>query len=290
MVANNLNGSCRGFSAEIACAMHPVHRRLGAAIVFVLSTAASCSFATVPEIELPPRTPQARGLIVIAHGVEARADSWPLTLERAFRTHGAGEDLWDIYRVDWYELSLRPLAAPRRGYALGLAIGRALSERVDSYEVIHLVGHSAGAHVVQGITDAIGESAEPPVVFATFLDPFVARSVPRLYWGVRHLGTNADFAESYVTRKDRVPFTNSLLQRAHNVDLTGILPAGPDQPDNFAHLWPILYYRTPVLAGQEAGILISPAARLGEFVTSRSAGALAAELGRQYPTGDVTRP
>lgn len=124
------------------------------------------------------------------------------------------------------------------------------------------------------------------MVFATFLDPFAARSAVRVFWGVRHFGRNTHFAESYVTREDRIPFTNSLLHRAHNVDLTPILPDRQDPPDDYAHMWPITFY-TDSGTDAAAGRGLAPAVLL-----SRTADAerTARELRDRYPSGGVTVP
>jgi hypothetical protein len=262
-------------------------RLTAAACLILASCATPRSGVEMPPVELPgidrQAAPLVRGLVVIAHGVEGKADSWPVVIERALRALPADQRRWQIYRVDWYEASLNRLAAPRRGYELGRGIGTEIVRR-GGYEVVHLIGHSAGAHVVHGIADVL-DGLPPdraPAVHATFLDPFVARSVARLYWGVRKFGTNVDFAESYVTRDDPIPFTNSYLRHAYNIDLTETLPPRDDPPTDYAHGWPIRYYTNPA-AGRPLGIDISPMALFGSAVSAEHAREIMAGLARRYP-------
>jgi hypothetical protein len=247
---------------------------------------------------------------VIAHGSGDRADEWPLDLADELRSLSVSQSLWDTYRVDWYEASLDRLAAPRVGYELGTAIGAQLAGAAHAYEVVHLIGHSAGAHIVQGIADAI--AAQRLYVHITFLDPFVGRSILQLSWGVSRLGRNADFAESYVTRRDNVPFTNSLLERAHNFDLTHTVPNDPHPPQDFAHMWPVRVYLAsaahltavgecdagaadlkPVVdpcaeSGVELGVALAPIVWLGPEVRTREARRCGRGLAELLPPGEAT--
>jgi pimeloyl-ACP methyl ester carboxylesterase len=250
----------------------------------------SCTTTIPTTLPLPFRTPGARGLIVIVHGVGSRADWWPLDIERAFRDLEVPQDLWDIYRPDWHAMSLDALAAPRIGYKLGRELGDRIVARGDPYDVIHLIGHSAGCHVIQGIADAAEDSSVASIVFSTYLDPFVVKSVVRPFWGTRHLGASSDFAECYVTRDHSVPLTNSFLRQAYNVDLTPILPVVPGAADNYAHLWPIDYYLSSATSNDSLGILRSPSVLLGSNVTIQRAANLAVVLGEELPSGDVTVP
>ena len=258
-------------------------------LLLVIGLLVSGCVTPAPDVPGPGRqSGSATGIIVIAHGVEARANGWPLALERDFRALMKSPELWDIYRVDWHEASLDRLAAPGVGYAIGVSIGRELASAAYDYEVLHLVGHSAGAHVVHGITDALADEPDRAdrVIHATFLDPFVGRSLLQLFWGTREFGSNADFAENYVTREDRVPFTNSLLEAAHNFDLTSILPPIPDGPENFAHMYPITFYRRSAAVG----IALSPAARLDKAVHIEAAREMLDTLGERFVAGAQTVP
>ncbi len=249
---------------------------------------ASCTTNPLPPIDLPPPSEEARGIVVMAHGVEGSAENWPLAFERHFLRVVPDGSLWQFYRLDWYEASLDRLAAPRHGYELGRRIGEELLAPGRAYEVAHLIGHSAGAHVVHGIEDVFArlDPAERPAIHATLLDPFVARSVVRLFGGVRTFGEHADFAISYVTRDDPVPFTNSYLDHAYNIDLTETVPDRDGAPDNFEHIWPVEYYRTAV-DRDGADIGLSPVTMLGDAVSRERALEVFADLRERYPPGET---
>ena len=266
---------------------HPVMRAALAAAGVLLLT--SCTTASLPPIDLPAPSDEARGIVVMAHGVEGRAENWPAAFERYFEQTAADRSLWQFYRLDWYEASLDRLAAPRRAYELGRRIGEELVGSGRHYEVVHLIGHSAGAHVVHGIEDVFArlDAAERPAIHATFLDPFVARSVVGLFRGVRTFGEHADFAMSYVTRDDPVPFTNSYLDHAYNIDLTQTVPEREDAPENLEHVWPIEYYRTGA-DPEGAGIGLSPVLTLDSTVTRSRALDSFARLAERFPPGTTT--
>ena len=265
---------------------------------------ASCASPPLPAPVLPARSTQARGLVVIAHGSGDTAREWPLRLERALRELPVPQHHWDIHRIDWYEASVDRLAAPAAGYRIGHGVGRQIAERRAGYQVIHLVAHSAGAHLIHGIADgftsatssagsasvaaaptgaarAASEPAasEPAVLLATFLDPFVARSVFQMRWGVSRFGANVLAAENYFAAGDPVPFTNTALDHARNVDLTPLVPPRDDPPSDYVHYWPIQFYIQGT-ADHPAGILGSPMALLEDRITARHARArFASEAG-----------
>jgi hypothetical protein len=248
------------FRARVALALAIV---LGFSVLAGCASAADASdletetravaLATLPHWVAEP----APNLVLIAHGVESRSTTWPLALEEQMRSLGATADAWDFFRVEWHDLSLDRLRASRRGYDLGYAIGEVLARETD-YETVHLIAHSAGAHVIQGVTDAYGDAPRRPYVQMTFLDPFVGRSVVQLFWGRRQFGRNADVVENFVTRDDTVPFTNSFLRRAQvNVDLDDSVPVVEEPASGHFHNWPVTWYLRS--AGVNPGLGSAPA-------------------------------
>lgn len=266
---------------------------LAALLLATLIVVAGCVSVDLDALDLPARSPRARGLIVIAHGVAGRANSWPLGMEARLLAASEAPQLWDVYRLDWYRASLNRLAAPRRAAAMGRAIGEWAAG--EGYEVVHLIAHSAGAHAVDAAALAIRESAgESVVIHATFIDPFVARRLTRLYWGVDRFGRAADFAESYVTREDQVPFTNQLVGQAHNIDLTSLVPDRAGRPGDFAHVWPLAFYteadRASAGEPDRYGMAIAPAILLGNQVDADAARRVLAALLERMPPGRTTVP
>lgn len=196
-----------------------------------------------PDSPVPALDPDAPGIMILAHGSGASPDGWPAELEEALRLLPI--ENWQFIRVDWSETAEQRLAAPRNGSAIGRLIGQEIA--TGPPRVLHLVGHSSGAFLVQGIVDGIRDSGDiETVIHASFLDPFLARSAFQPRWGQARFGLGADFAESYYTAEDRVPFTNHPLEHAWNLQLDATVPTIPDPPPDWDHGWPLTWYREAV--------------------------------------------
>lgn len=192
--------------------------------------------------------------MIVVHGAFGGADTWALDLERRVRSL-YGADHWDIVRLDWLEISRRYLSAMRNGHALGEAIGAELASSRYSYETLHLVGSSMGAHVVEGIAtgyrDTHGETGPAAFLHMTYLDPF---GLPGQF------GSSADFAEVYYTADDRnMPFTNRPVPLAYNFELSSIVPEKEDPHYTYVHDFPTLHYVQSVGA-RGPGFALSPIA------------------------------
>jgi hypothetical protein len=138
----------------------------------------------------------------------------------------------------WADTELR---AHRNGARVGEALGKELAT-LASVQSVHLVGHSAGAYVVEPLCVALKASANRPVrVVMTYLDPIGIRGAFDFGWGARTYGSCADYAEAYINTDDPAPATNTPLEQAWNVDVTGA-----EKPADFTlggHRWPVRYYR-----------------------------------------------
>ncbi len=252
----------------------------------MILSACSTQALRSPDSPFPALRADAPGIFIVAHGSGASPDGWPLELEQALLLLPI-ED-WQVVRVDWEETAERRLSAPRNGSAIGRAIGREIA--AGPPRVLHLVGHSSGAFVVQGIIDGVRASGDDrTVIQASFLDPFLARSVLQLRWGQRRLGLGADFAESYYTATDRVPFTNSALQHAWNLELDASVPRIPDPPADWEHGWPLTWYREAVCGCSVTvpipGVPLLYPAGPGDALLQAS-GTLQ-RLGHQFPAGET---
>ncbi|TVQ19023.1 MAG: hypothetical protein EA382_17025, partial [Spirochaetaceae bacterium] len=147
-------------------------------------------------LELPEPEPHATALFLISHGYGNNPSHWPARLIARIRDAGV-DDGWQLYAHDWSANSLRALTASRAGYRIGRHFGGLLAER-GHYRTIHLVGHSLGAFVMQGVVDAYRGAGGTATIQMTFLDPFLLRGWFGIGWGVRNFGRGADFAENYV--------------------------------------------------------------------------------------------
>lgn len=254
---------------------------------------ASCATAPSESQEpttdrVPPRTPGARGIIVIAHGANGTADEWPARLEKRIRTYeervtaaGGETSQWDVFRVNWPALSDRYVTGAKHGHRLGLRLGEQLASPGYDYEVIHLIGSSLGAHLIHGIARGYREGLEqrpaqtageavaeqtapapprPAVVHSTFLEPFFMRGLFAMRYGRKEFGRYADFAENYFVRREPVLFSNAPLRHAVNFDITDAVPDRGDPSFTYYHDYAFRFYRKSVgRAGP--GFLFSPFAQ-----------------------------
>ena len=156
----------------------------------------------------------------------------------------------------------------------------------DRYTVIHLVGHSLGAWVVQGFADAYRRNGGDAAVQITLLDPFHIRGILGLGWGVRNFGRNSDYAETYIVRNEPVFGTNRYLRRAHNFDVTPVVPPGMWEVPHGPHWWVVEYYRGSV-DQLEPGFTLSLMALAGSLDLAEVRPLLSG-LARVFPAGGIT--
>jgi hypothetical protein len=243
--------------------------------VSLLLLATGCATIQSP-LELPDPEPGVSALFLISHGYGNNPSHWPARLIGRIRDAGAA-DGWQLYAHDWSANSLRALSASRVGYRIGRHFGREIAQQ-DQYATIHLLGHSLGAFVMQGLVDAYRDAGGGASIQMTFLDPFLLRGWFGVGWGVRSFGRGADFAESYVVIGDRVRATNRYLRRAHNFDITGIVPEAMWEDRWGAHWWGVEFYRQSVGA-VHPGFSLSPSVTDGASVRPSHDG---------FPRGGVT--
>ena len=225
-------------------------------------------------------SPGADGLLLIAHGYHNNPSHWPRTLIARVGELTPRAARWDIYAHDWERQANRILTASRVGYRIGASLAGQVVGRGDPYPVVHLVGQSLGAHLVQGFVDTYRELGGRAVVHVTFLDPFLIRGVVGLGWGVRTFGRGADFAENYIVRGEPALGTNRYLRHAHNFDVSSLVPDAMREEFIGPHWWVVAYYRASV--GRDApGYSLSPMAVPAGRYDPKA-------LARRYPAGEVT--
>ena len=222
--------------------------RVAAALLAVLLVTAGSGCATVPSGKLlPPVRPDATGLLLIAHGHGNNPSHWPARLIKEIRNSDVDISRWDIYAHDWETEVNKVLTAARTGYAIGREMARRLIAAGDPYQILHFVGQSLGAHLIQGFVDEYRRLEGRACIQMTFLDPFLIRGVFGFGHGVRQFGRGADFAENFLVRDEPVLGTNRYLRHAHNTDITALV--GAHLKDDFSgpHWWVVEYYRQSVV-------------------------------------------
>lgn len=126
---------------------------------------------------------------------------------------------------------------------------------------LHVVGVSVGAFAADAFVtnlrcqlkkeekkerldgSSISKSTIDCYIQETLLDPYCARGVLDLDYGVRCFGAKADYAQQIVSRTDRVPTSNEYLKNCVVWDITEQLPSRIASLLRHAE-WPVLWYST----------------------------------------------
>lgn len=140
---------------------------------------------------------------------------------------------WVAY--DWRAAAADKLSAAERGQAEGAAIAAVLKER--SLTHLHVIAHSAGAHVAFGLEEAMASWPTRPTLHLTLLDPFLGKGLD-FEWGRARFGTRADFTEVFLNRGDGVPGTEVAVDAAHTFDVTSTSTKPTGLTGSQAHWWP----------------------------------------------------
>jgi len=239
-------------------------------------------------------TPGNPGLLLIAHGNGNSAAGWPARLIRVIRARHPDTAGWDLYAYDWEEEALHVLTASRSGTRIGRDLARYYVEHGDPYDVIHLIGQSLGAFLVQGFIDEYRDLGGAAAIQVTFLDPFLISGVLGFGHGVRRFGEGSDYAEDYFVRDDPMPGTNRPLRNAFNVELDARVPPALRESFRGPHWYAVEFYMQSV-GDSGPGFARSPLVRLGGTGAVEGEGSDTAfgarlrdhfaELRRLYPAG-----
>jgi pimeloyl-ACP methyl ester carboxylesterase len=204
-----------------------------------------------------PGRPEA--LLFLVHGINDTPDDWPSKLIEELRDSSLATERWRLAAYNWDSVTRLSFGAARDGYWIGRSIGRRLA--AAEYRLLHLVGHSMGAHVIHGMAEGYRDAGGSAYVHMTFLDPFSPRGLLSWEHGFRHFGEGADYAESYVVTDDDAWGTNGYLEHAHNYDISALVPQEyRDERWAGAHWWVVRFYKKSV-GKPGPGFGLSPLAR-----------------------------
>lgn len=139
-----------------------------------------------------------------------------------------------------------------RAAATAVATGRQLGARLaaePSLRKLTLIAHSSGTFMPDAVCEALRGAGRRDVrVTMVLLDPFQIRGFVDWTWGAREHGRCADFALAVINTDDPAPATNRPLDRAFNLDVTGLPGSAGFLPNG--HYWPLQYYRDQLLDRQ----------------------------------------
>lgn len=234
-------------------------------------------------------TGQAPNLIVLVHGCctnenDVKKDWDKLGNEIAQKIKKKKD--WEIVVWDWHkDKKTGEVLTPKHDYIKrpdrispdantayknaekqGHDLSTAILDVENSYEHVHLIGHSAGARLIDTVAiDLFAKSVETghkPFIHLTFLDAYTPHQDELTY------GSLADYAEHYVDRTfthpifDWIVKTNELLTYAFDFDITDWQPDNSEEKEekekDGGHQWPRYWYKKSVTSpGFRCGFALS---------------------------------
>ncbi len=181
-------------------------------------------------------------IVISTHGWLERT-LWPQDLALALQEK-IDPGTWICGWFDWRSRAMvvNPTDAAKYGReTAGPILGEKIVELSESWEHIHLIGHSAGSWVINEAAKIIAEQSDAEI-HLTYLDAYVPTS-----WNEDELGQICDdpnfvcWSEHYFTRDITLGVTEKLLKHARNVDLTQVTPGLND------HKFPWHWYLATVI-------------------------------------------
>lgn len=202
----------------------------------LLSLLGACAAPPTSEDQLPRGGP-ADIWVLLVHGSGDDPSVWAEPMAERLTSRLVSPERVAMIPYDWADAAQDKLAAAGRGEAEGLAIAGVIEEEALTH--VHVIAHSAGAFVAQGIADAL--PPDRPTLHLTFLDPFCGKGLD-FGWAVDRFGANADFVDDYVHHGDGVPGTDVALTRAPTFDTTPTRPGTDEWAGSEGHWWPTEAY------------------------------------------------
>jgi len=164
-------------------------------------------------------------LVIITHGWYER-EPWAARMALAIQQRADGEK-WQCGWYDWRRQARRlfpSTAAKLARDSAGPLLGRKILQLSQDWKHIHLIGHSAGAWVINEAARVIARQT-PASIHLTFLDAYVPNR-----WDETELGCitprsdTVCWVEHYFTRDAISHLTENVLTHGHNVDISAINP------------------------------------------------------------------
>lgn len=169
--------------------------------------------------------PSADNIAIVTHGWFDKASTWPTEMTEAIHSK-VDPNQWLCVSYDWAggALVANPLDAVK--YANNIAgprLAKTILQLNPHPKHVHLIGHSAGAWVIDSAANIIAEKNKSCVIHLTYLDAYIPRHGDlRQLKGLQK--NQPGWAEQYYTRDITLEFTETDLKVAHNVDLSDIDP------------------------------------------------------------------
>ncbi len=198
------------------------------------------------------------GLILLTHGWLSNTSAWANQMAQSI-SHSTLVGNWDVATMDWSDFSGASLAttAAVNGNDVGESLANWMREKGITYNQMHLIGHSAGSWLINGLANGVKEHNTTVSIQETYLDAYNPSGLAfQGYASPPRLGQTANYAEQYFDGGNAILHPNfsgldTILPTAVNFDvqklkstfyyLTDIPIVGP-------HQWPYKWYQQTILA------------------------------------------
>ena len=181
-------------------------------------------FCRVPDdfetrsLNLPPETEMA---VLLFHGAQDQLNPELSAIAKKYSELIDLSSNTKVVNYDWSFGSSFRLRASTNALVVGKALGSELAT-IKNLKYLRLIGHSAGAYIPDALCRAYRNGGGLAHIEITFLDAFGMRGFVDRGYGARNHGSCADFALNVVNTNDAAPTTNSYLNNAWNLDVTGL--------------------------------------------------------------------
>ncbi len=187
-----------------------------------------------PTYSEPPKKEEGkRNIVIVTHGWQPAWKpvniAWVETMTNAISQYLVNQGLtdWQVHAHRWVEKA-RPgvkfgvygaKVVLDNGKEEGVNLGRSIANQ--QFEHVHLIAHSAGATLIQSISETIKALHPNTIVHLTFMDPFVGFR----YEERGNYGKGADWTDNYFSTDAKTggefyQLTEGSLNHAYNVDVT----------------------------------------------------------------------
>ncbi len=224
-------------------------RVFAALIVLLLVSAIFDAYTRLPaRFDVRPLglDPATRAAVLLLHGRHGESEPTLLTLAARLGELAAGEPGTVTVLYRWAPWSDPRFRSRSNGKHIGEALGAELA-KLPQLGTLRLIGQSSGAFLLDPLCESYRKAGGRARIVITYLDPMGFSGGFDPWWGARHYGACADYAEAFINTDDMAMGTNYPLRHAWNVDVTE-LPKPADYRDG-GHRWPMRYYLDRLGAG-----------------------------------------
>ena len=269
MALNSVGAGNNGaYSVVVWNAINSVVSAPASLAVLAVDTTTQPTLPTYPA--QPTGTPGKDSLVFITHGRTTGPDSDDDWVDRMKAS------IQDVVPANWMVLSYKWIQQSRSGVDIIKPIAEAVGRYVGAdimtmaqltphqkWEHVHLIGHSAGAALINEAAWVISDASPTTTIHTTFLDAYTGvEDGGRVEYGEYSQWADSYFAVDNETADPLVGRTDGPLVHAYNVDVTWLDPNAlsgidvvysADSTPAFqvfsSHGWPIQFYQDTITGG-----------------------------------------